>query len=200
MSTGMPGSGYKESRKMEKIISVPINKKEAQSLRAGEKLLLSGIIYTARDAAHKRMIEEYEKGNPLPIDMENTAIYYAGPAPAKPGHVIGSCGPTTSGRMDSYAPILMQWGQTMMIGKGLRNSAVIEAMKTYGAVYVTAIGGAGALLSKCVTEMSCIAYEDLGAEAIYRLVVKDFPVIVTIDSLGNNLYEIGQKEYRKGSM
>ncbi|MDF2612419.1 MAG: Fe-S-containing hydro-lyase [Clostridia bacterium] len=182
---------------MDKIINVPINKEEARSLVAGEKLLLNGVIYTARDAAHKRMIEDYKEGKPLPVEMSNLAIYYAGPAPAKPGQVIGSCGPTTSGRMDLYAPQLMEWGQTMMIGKGLRNKAVIDAMKEYGAVYVTAIGGAGALLSKCVTEMSCIAYEDLGAEAIYKLTVKDFPVIVTIDSQGNNLYDTGKKEYSK---
>ena len=182
---------------MDKRINVPVTKEEARSLVAGEKLLISGIIYTARDAAHKRMIEEHKEGKTLPIDMKNAAIYYAGPAPAKPHQVIGSCGPTTSGRMDLYAPTLMAWGQTMMIGKGLRNEAVIDAMKECGAVYVTAIGGAGALLSKCVTEMTCIAYEDLGAEAIYKLTVKDFPVIVTIDSEGNNLYDTGKKEYSK---
>lgn len=182
---------------MDKRINVPITKEQARSLVAGEKLLLNGIIYTARDAAHKRMIEEYNEDKALPIDMKNAAIYYAGPAPAKPNQVIGSCGPTTSGRMDLYAPTLMSWGQTMMIGKGLRNNIVIEAMKELGAVYVTAIGGAGALLSKCVTEMTCIAYEDLGAEAIYKLTVKDFPVIVTIDSEGNNLYDSGKREYSK---
>ncbi len=180
---------------MDKRLQVPITEEEARSLRAGEKLLLNGVIYTARDAAHKRLTEQQEKGEMLPVDMENIAIYYAGPAPAKPGQVIGSCGPTTSGRMDLYAPKLMAWGQTMMIGKGLRNEKVIEAMQKYGAVYVTAIGGAGALLSKCVTEMACTAYEDLGAEAIYKLTVKDFPVIVTIDCLGNNLYETGKQEY-----
>lgn len=182
---------------MDKRIQVPLTKEEARSLKAGEKLLLNGIIYTARDAAHKRIIEEHAEGRALPIDMKDIAIYYAGPAPAKPGQVIGSCGPTTSGRMDTYAPQLMAWGQTMMIGKGLRNQTVIEAMQQYGAVYVTAIGGAGALLSKCVTHMTCIAYEELGAEAIYQLTIKDFPVIVTIDSLGNNLYETGKKEYQK---
>jgi len=182
---------------MNKIIKVPLTKEEARSLVAGEKLLLNGVIYTARDAAHKRMIEDYEAGKPFPIAMHNVAIYYAGPAPAKPGQVIGSCGPTTSGRMDLYAPKLISLGQTMMIGKGLRNEQVISAMKEHGAVYVTAIGGAGALLSKCVTEMVCIAYEDLGAEAIYKLTVKDFPVIVTIDCMGNNLYNTGKKEYCK---
>lgn len=182
---------------MDKIVKVPLTNEEARNLIAGEKLLLNGVIYTARDAAHKRMIEDYEEGKELPIAMDNAAIYYAGPAPAKPGQVIGSCGPTTSGRMDLYAPKLMAWGQTMMIGKGLRNEVVIDAMKEYGAVYVTAIGGAGALLSKCITEMTCIAYDDLGAEAIYKLTVKDFPVIVTIDSMGNNLYDTGKKEYCK---
>ncbi|WP_069999614.1 Fe-S-containing hydro-lyase [Cellulosilyticum sp. I15G10I2] len=182
---------------MDKKIQVPITKEEARSLKAGEKLLLSGIIYTARDAAHKRIIEDHAQGKPLPIDMKDIAIYYAGPAPAKPDQIIGSCGPTTSGRMDTYAPQLMAWGQTMMIGKGLRNQAVIDAMQEHGAVYVTAIGGAGALLSKCVTQMKCIAYEDLGAESIYELVIKDFPVIVTIDSAGNNLYVEGKKAYHK---
>ena len=182
---------------MDNKVKLPLTKEQAKNLRAGEKLLISGIIYTARDAAHKRMIEEYEAGKPLPINMKNAAIYYAGPAPAKPGQIIGSCGPTTSGRMDLYAPQLIGWGQTMMIGKGLRNQEVIEAMKAEGAVYVTAIGGAGALLSKCVTHMTCIAYEDLGAEAIYKLTVKDFPVIVTIDSEGNNLYNTGKEVYQK---
>lgn len=180
---------------MDKKINLPITREEARNFKAGEKLLLNGVIYTARDAAHKRMIEEQKEGKMLPIDMKNAAIYYAGPAPAKPGQVIGSCGPTTSGRMDAYAPTLMTWGQTMMIGKGLRNQTVIDAMKEYGAVYVTAIGGAGALLSKCVKEMKCIAYEDLGAEAVYKLTVENFPVIVTIDCEGKNLYETGKKEY-----
>ncbi len=182
---------------MDKRMELPITKEQARSLSAGEKLLLNGVIYTARDAAHKRMIEEYAQGKPLPISMENAAIYYAGPAPAKPGQVIGSCGPTTSGRMDAYAPQLMVWGQTMMIGKGLRNQAVVDAMKEEGAVYVTTIGGAGALLSKCVTAMKCVAYEELGAEAIYELTVKDFPVIVTMDSKGNNLYRDGKQVYSR---
>ena len=182
---------------MSKIVNVPITKEKARSLVAGEKLLLNGTIYTARDAAHKRIIEEHEAGKPFPMDMKDVAIYYAGPAPAKPGQVIGSCGPTTSGRMDAYAPTFMAWGETLMIGKGLRNEAVIEAMKKEGAVYVTAIGGAGALISKCVKQMTCIAYEDLGAEAIYKLEVEHLPVIVTIDSKGNNLYETGKTKYCK---
>ncbi len=182
---------------MSKIVNVPITKEEARNLVAGEKLLLNGTIYTARDAAHKRIIEEYEAGKPFPMEMKDVAIYYAGPAPAKPGQVIGSCGPTTSGRMDAYAPTFMAWGETMMIGKGLRSEAVIEAMKKEGAVYVTAIGGAGALISKCVKQMTCVAYEDLGAEAIYKLEVENLPVIVTIDSQGNNLYETGKTKYCK---
>ncbi len=182
---------------MSKIISVPITKEDARVLKAGEKLLLTGTIYTARDAAHKRMLEEYSAGKSFPMEIKDVTIYYAGPAPAKPNQIIGSCGPTTSGRMDAYAPTLIEYGQTMMIGKGLRNNNVIEAMKKEGAVYVTAIGGAGALISKCVKEMSVVAYEDLGAEAIYKLEVENFPVIVTIDSYGNNLYETGKKEYMR---
>lgn len=182
---------------MNKHIQLPINREEARALKAGEKVLLSGTMYTSRDAAHKRMLENKEAGIEFPMPIENVAIYYAGPAPAKPGEVIGSCGPTTSGRMDAYAPKLMAYGQTVMIGKGLRNEAVIEAMKTEGAVYLTAIGGAGALLAKCIKNATCIAYEDLGAEAIYKLEVEDFPAIVTIDSEGNNLYETGKKEYRQ---
>lgn len=182
---------------MSKVVKVPITKEEARSFRAGEKLLLNGTIYTARDAAHKQIIEEHEKGQPFPIEMKDVAIYYAGPAPNKPGQVIGSCGPTTSGRMDAYAPTLMAWGQTLMIGKGLRNQEVIDAMKKEGALYVTAIGGAGALISKCVKQMSCVAYEELGAEAIYKLEVENLPVIVTIDSEGNNLYETGKLKYCK---
>ena len=182
---------------MNKHIQLPIDKEEARKLTAGEKVLLSGIMYTSRDAAHKRMLENKKAGIDFPMPIENVAIYYAGPAPAKPGEVIGSCGPTTSGRMDAYAPELMAYGQTVMIGKGLRNDAVIEAMKKEGAVYLTAIGGAGALLAKSIKEATCIAYEDLGAEAIYRLRVEDFPAIVTIASQGNNLYESGKKDYKE---
>lgn len=173
---------------MTKAIHLPITREEARKLKAGERVLLTGTIYTARDAAHKRLVEEAQAGKALPVNLKEIAIYYAGPTPAKPGHIIGSCGPTTSGRMDAYAPWMIEQGQTVMIGKGLRNENVIEAMKTYGSVYLTAIGGAGALLSKCVTHMECIAYEEFGAEAIYKLEVKDFPTIVTIDSEGHNLY------------
>ena len=182
---------------MSKHIQLPINRKQARELVAGEKVLLSGRMYTSRDAAHKRMLENKEAGIDFPMPIENVAIYYAGPAPAKPGEVIGSCGPTTSGRMDAYAPKMMAYGQTVMIGKGLRNETVIEAMKEEGAVYLTAIGGAGALLAKCIKKATCIAYEDLGAEAIYELEVEDFPAIVTIDSKGNNLYEIGKAAYEE---
>lgn len=176
-------------------INIPLTKEQAKGLKAGEKLLLTGTMYTARDAAHKRLIEEANQGKTLPVDLENIAIYYAGPAPNRPGQVIGSCGPTTSGRMDAYAPTLMAWGQTVMIGKGLRNAEVIQAMKTHDAVYMTAIGGAGALLAKCVKQMECIAYEELGPEAIYKLEVEQFPVIVTIDSNGENLYESEKVKY-----
>ncbi|MGL5675662.1 MAG: Fe-S-containing hydro-lyase [Cellulosilyticaceae bacterium] len=178
-------------------ITVPMTKEVARGLKAGEKVLITGTIYTARDAAHKRMIEEAVQGKALPIPLEEVAIYYAGPAPTKPGHIIGSCGPTTSGRMDVYAPWFMSKGQTVMIGKGLRNTDVVEAMKTYGAVYLTAIGGLGALLAKSVTHMEPVAYMDLGAEAIYKLEVKDFPAIVTIDAEGNNLYETEKEKWCK---
>lgn len=182
---------------MNKRMQLPLNKEQARTLVAGEKVLLSGTMYTSRDAAHKRMLENKEAGIEFPMPIENVAIYYAGPAPAKPGEVIGSCGPTTSGRMDAYAPKFMAYGQTVMIGKGLRNEAVVEAMKKEGAVYLTAVGGAGALLAKCIKKATCIAYEDLGAEAIYELEVEDFPTIVTIDSHGNNLYETGKQSYRE---
>lgn len=177
-------------------VMLPLNREQVGTLKVGEKILLSGTLYTARDAAHKRMLENKANGIEFPVPIENLALYYAGPAPAKPGDVIGSCGPTTSGRMDAYAPKFIEYGQTVMIGKGLRSQEVIEAMKKYKAVYLTAIGGAGALLAKCIKEATLIDYEDLGAEAIYKLEVKDFPVIVTIDSEGHNLYEIGKTTYQ----
>ena len=172
-----------------KIVHLPLSHEDARALRAGELLYLRGTIYTARDAAHKRMIEAVAKGESLPFDPSNLAIYYAGPCPAKPGTVIGSAGPTTSGRMDAYAPTLISLGQTVMLGKGLRKPEVLEAMKTYGAVYLGATGGAGAFLSKRITSCEVIAYPDLGAEAIRKLEVFDFPCVVLIDCEGNSLYD-----------
>ena len=153
------------------------------------------MIYTARDAAHKRLCELLAQNQPLPIDMKNAIIYFVGPTPAKPGQAIGSAGPTTAYRMDAYSPSLIAIGQTGMIGKGKRSPEVIAAMKEYGAVYFGATGGCGALLSKCIKKSEIVAYEDLGAEAIRRLEVEDFPVTVIIDSEGNNLYETGRTEY-----
>jgi len=164
-------------------ITTPLTKEKILNLKAGDSVLISGTIYTARDAAHKRMCEEGK----FPINLENQIIYYAGPAPAREGQVIGSCGPTTSGRMDAYAPTLIKSGLTGMIGKGERNENVVNAMKEYGAVYFGAIGGAGALISKCVKASEVIAYEDLGTEAIFKLTVEDFPAVVVIDSNGNHI-------------
>lgn len=173
---------------MEKKVKAPLTRDEARELCAGDIVKISGVIYTARDAAHKRMTEAVSRGETLPMDIENAVIYYAGPSPAKPGAVIGSCGPTTSGRMDAYAPTIISLGETGMIGKGELGGEVVEAMQTYGAVYFGAIGGAGALISKSIKSAEVIAYEDLGAEAIRRLEVEDFPAIVVIDSKGNSLY------------
>ena len=180
---------------MDTHITTPLTHEKVQSLRAGDSVLITGTIYTARDAAHKRLCELVEKGEPLPFDVKDSIIYYVGPTPAKPGMAIGSAGPTTSYRMDAYSPTLIAQGETGMIGKGKRGPDVIEAMKKYGAVYFAAIGGAGALLSKCIKSAEIIAYEDLGAEAIRRLEVENLPVIVVIDSQGNNLYETGRREY-----
>ena len=174
---------------MERHITLPLTREEARTIKSGEQLLLSGVIYTARDAAHKRLCELVEKGEPLPFDVKNATIYYVGPTPAKPGQVIGSAGPTTSYRMDAYSPTLIREGETGMIGKGKRNAEVIDAMKKYGAVYFGAIGGAGALIAKSITSAEVIAYDDLGAEAIRRLTVSDFPAIVVIDSNGTSLYD-----------
>ncbi len=169
-------------------LKTPLTHEKVKSLKSGDSVLLSGVIYTARDAAHKRMIESLEAGEGLPFDIADKTIYYAGPAPAKPGQVIGSCGPTTSGRMDAYAPKLIELGLTGMIGKGERSDEVVDAMIKYGAVYFGAIGGAGALISKSITSAEVIAYEDLGTEAIRRLTVEDLPLTVVIDSSGRNLY------------
>lgn len=170
-------------------INTPITRETAKELKAGDSVLISGIIYTARDAAHKRLTEELDKGIKPPVDIENITIYYAGPAPAKPGQVIGSCGPTTSGRMDAYAPTLISLGQTAMIGKGERTAEVVDAMKEYGAVYFGAIGGAGALIAKSITSAEVVAYDDLGTEAIRKLIVEDFPATVIIDCRGESLYD-----------
>lgn len=176
-------------------ISAPLSAETARSLKAGDSCLFSGVIYTARDAAHKRLCELVSQGKELPVDLKNSVFYYVGPTPEKPGQTIGSAGPTTSYRMDAYSPTLIALGQTGMIGKGKRNDAVIAAMKEYGAVYFGAIGGCGALLSRCVTKSEVVAYDDLGAEAIRRLEVVDFPVTVIIDCEGNNLYESGRNNY-----
>lgn len=176
-------------------IKTPLTQDAARKLKAGDSCLISGVIYTARDAAHKRLCELIEQGKPLPIDVENSVIYFVGPTPSKPGQAIGSAGPTTSYRMDAYSPKLIAIGQTGMIGKGKRGPEVIAAMKKHGAVYFGAIGGCGALLSKCIKKAEIVAYDDLGAEAIRRLEVENFPVVVVIDSEGNNLYETGRGNY-----
>ena len=176
-------------------IKTPLTREDARKLKAGDSCLLSGVIYTARDAAHKRLCEIVKEGKELPFDVKDSVIYFVGPTPAKPGQAIGSAGPTTSYRMDAYSPTLIACGQTAMIGKGKRGNEVIEAMKKHGAVYFGAIGGCGALLSNCIKKAEIVAYEDLGAEAIRRLEVENFPVIVIIDSEGNNLYESGRNAY-----
>ena len=176
-------------------LKTPLDSAAARALRAGDMCLLTGELYTARDAAHKRLCTLLEAGQPLPFDMRGAVIYFVGPTPAKPGQAIGSAGPTTSYRMDAYSPALLRQGLTGMIGKGKRSPEVIAAMKEYGAVYFGAIGGCGALLSKCIKKAEVIAYPDLGAEAIRRLEVENFPVVVIIDSEGNNLYETGRQEY-----
>ena len=178
-----------------KKISSPLTREAARELRAGDSCLISGVIYTARDAAHKRLCDLVAQGKELPLDIKDAIIYFVGPTPAKPGQAIGSAGPTTSYRMDAYSPTLISLGLTGMIGKGKRGPEVISAMQEHGAVYFGAIGGCGALLSKCIKKAEVVAYDDLGAEAIRRLEVEDFPAIVIIDSLGNNLYETGRANY-----
>ena len=176
-------------------ITAPLTREAARQLKAGDSCLISGVIYTARDAAHKRLCELAAQGKPFPMEMQDAVIYFVGPTPAKEGQAIGSAGPTTSYRMDAYSPTLIANGQTGMIGKGKRGPEVIAAMKEHGAVYFGAIGGCGALLSSCIKKAEVVAYDDLGAEAIRRLEVVDFPVIVIIDSEGNNLYETGRAAY-----
>ena len=182
---------------MNKNISAPISDEDAKELRAGDYVYITGTIYTARDAAHKRMSEALAAGKPLPIDMKNNIIYYMGPSPAREGRPIGSAGPTTASRMDKYAPALLDLGLKGMIGKGKRTQQVKDAIVRNGAVYFAAVGGAGALLSQRIKKSEVIAYEDLGTEAIRKLEVEDFPVIVVIDSEGNNLYETAIKEYSR---
>ena len=180
---------------MVKHITAPLTPEVARSLRAGDSVLLSGTVYSARDAAHKRLCALVEQGEPLPFPVEGSVIYYMGPSPARPGQVIGSAGPTTSYRMDAYAPTLLKLGSLGMIGKGKRNTDVIDAMMETGAVYFGAIGGAGALLSQCITSAQLVCYEDLGAEAIRKLEVKELPLTVVVDSQGSNLYETGPADY-----
>ena len=182
---------------MDQYINAPFGEEVTSKLKAGDYVYISGTIYTARDAAHKRMAEALSRGEELPFDIKDQVIYYMGPAPAREGQVIGSAGPTTASRMDKYAPELLDLSLRGMIGKGKRSKAVLDGVVRNKAVYLAAVGGAGALLSKCITSAEVIAYEDLGTEAIRKLEVEDFPVVVVIDSQGNNLYETAIKEYQK---
>lgn len=184
-----------EQTDMDQHITAPISKEEAQSLKAGDYVYITGTIYTARDAAHKRMDEILSRGEMLPVNIENQMIYYMGPSPAREGRPIGSAGPTTASRMDKYAPRLLDLGLGAMIGKGKRSQAVIDAIIRNKSVYFAAVGGAGALLSKCIKKSEIVAYDDLGTEAIRKLEVENLPVIVVIDCEGNNLYETAIKEY-----
>ena len=177
-------------------LTLPLTAEEAAGLRAGDLLLLSGDLYLARDAAHKKMIASLERGESLPVDWSGQTLYYAGPCPTRPGRVIGSVGPTTSGRMDAYTPAILQLGLRVMIGKGVRSAAVQEAVRRHGAVYLGATGGAGALLAQCVRKAEIIAFPELGAEAIRLLSVADFPAVVLLDSQGGDLYETGRKTYQ----
>lgn len=180
---------------MEHHITLPLTREKAAVLNAGDTVYLTGVVYTARDAAHKRIAGLLKENKPIPFAMEDAVIYYVGPTPAKPGQVIGSAGPTTSYRMDSYASALLELGLRGMIGKGERSDEVVEAMKRAGAVYFGAIGGAGALLADCIKRCEVVAFGELGAEAVHRLEVEDFPVVVIIDSRGKNLYESGRAAY-----
>ena len=179
-----------------KKLTTPLTRDMVKDFKAGDMVSLTGTIYTARDAAHKLLVEAMARGEELPMELKDQIIYYAGPTPAKPGRVIGSCGPTTSGRMDAYSPKLIEEGLTGMIGKGPRSPEVVEAMKEHGTVYFAAIGGAAALIADSVKSADVIAFPDLGPEAIRRLEVVDYPCIVAIDSEGNNLYELGVEKYR----
>ena len=184
---------------MDRHITAPITKETAKTLHAGDYVYITGTIYTARDAAHKRMQETLQRGEALPLEMKENVIYYMGPSPAREGRPIGSAGPTTASRMDKYAPELLDLGLGAMIGKGKRSQEVKDAIVRNGSVYFAAVGGAGALLSKCILSSEVIAYDDLGTEAIRKLQVKDFPVFVVIDSEGNNLYETAILDYKRES-
>ena len=180
---------------MEYRLKTPVSREELAKLRAGDMVYLSGEIYTARDAAHKRMTECLDRGEPLPFEIRDSVIYYVGPTPEPPGRVIGSAGPTTSGRMDAYSPRLLDLGQKIMIGKGMRSKEVIEAMVRNGAVYLAAMGGAGAVMSACVKSARVVCWEDLGCEAVRRLEVRDFPLTVILDAHGGDLYQSGPAAY-----
>ena len=182
---------------MDKKITTPITEEVTRDFRSGDYVYITGTMYVARDAAHKRMIEALDRGEELPIDIKDATIYYMGPSPARDGRPIGSAGPTTASRMDKYAPTLLDLGEKAMIGKGKRTQEVIDAIVRNHAVYFAAIGGAGALLSKCIKKSEVVCYDDLGAEAIRKIEVEDFPVIVVIDSEGNNLYETAIKQYNR---
>ena len=182
---------------MNRTIQVPLSEEDINTLKAGDYVYLSGIIYTARDAAHKRMYESMHKGEALPIELNGNVLYYLGPSPAREGQIIGSAGPTTSSRMDNYTPEMLDKGLKGMVGKGKRSPEVIEAMKRNGAVYFAAVGGAGALLSKCIKKADVVAYDDLGTEAIRKLEIENLPVIVVIDKDGNNLYETAKEKWKK---
>lgn len=180
---------------MQHRLTTPVTSNMLAPLRAGDTVLLSGTVYTARDAAHKRMMELLDSGEPLPFPVEGSALYYVGPTPERPGEVIGSAGPTTSGRMDSYSPRLLELGQSIMIGKGARNQAVQKSVVENGAVYLAALGGAGALMAASVEALEVVCWEDLGCEAVRKLTVKDFPLTVILDTHGGNLYESGPAAY-----
>lgn len=184
---------------MQKTINIttPVTESEMRQLKAGDNVRITGNIFTGRDAAHKRLVDLLQAGKELPIDLEGQFIYYVGPSPTKPGHAVGSAGPTTSYRMDPYTPALLEQGLKGMIGKGARDAEVVASMKEQGAVYFAAVGGAAALISKSIKKAEVVLYEDLGAEAIHRFYVEDFPVTVVIDTEGNNLYETEPPKYRK---
>ena len=180
-----------------KKIRAPFDETTARSLRAGDRVLITGTILAARDAAHKRLVETLDRGEPLPVDLQGAVVYYLGPSPARPGNPIGAAGPTTSGRMDAYTPRLLKQGLKGMIGKGYRSPDVIMAMEEFGVPYLAAVGGAGALIARSIRKYTVLAYEDLGPEAVAAMEVEDFPAIVVIDCLGGNYYEAGQAPYRR---